>query len=189
MFSCETYKLFKNTLFEVCERLLLKPVLSLGLPFLVIYVLLANSPFTTIDTATIRSYCPLVLCEKGVPTNFANFTRKHLLLGIVFNKVANLQSLTLSKTRFRCRCFLVNSGKFLIKLFLRKPWDGCFYINTRFVYFPFQKRCHTYFPAEYFLGLICRLRIGVSPIFQTLSWKPIFNPIQHLRWSFYYENS
>ena len=72
MFSCETYKLFKNTWFEVCERLLLKPVLSLGLPFLVIYVLLANSPFTPIDTATIRSYCPVVLCEKGVPTNFAN---------------------------------------------------------------------------------------------------------------------
>ena len=37
MFSCETYEIFKNIIFEVCERLFLKPVLSLGLPFLIIY--------------------------------------------------------------------------------------------------------------------------------------------------------
>ena len=34
---------------------------------------------------------------------------------------------------------------------------------------PFQKRCYTYFPAEYFLDLICRLGTRVSSIFQTLS--------------------
>ena len=38
MFSCETYEIFKNTYFEICERLLLKPALSLGLFFLIIYV-------------------------------------------------------------------------------------------------------------------------------------------------------
>ena len=32
MFSCEIYKIFKNTKFEVFERLLLKLVLSAGLP-------------------------------------------------------------------------------------------------------------------------------------------------------------
>ena len=44
---------------------------------------------------------------------------------------------------------------------------------------PFQKRCYIYFPAEYFLGLIYRLVARVSSIFQTLSQKPIFNPVGH----------
>ena len=49
----------------------------------------------------------------------------------------------------------------------------------------FQKLCYTYFPAEYFLGLIYRLVTRVSSIFQTLSQKPIFNPVEHLRWRFF----
>ena len=53
----------------------------------------------------------------------------------------------------------------------------------------FQKRCHTCFPVEYFLGVISRLGTRVSSIFQTLSQKPIFNPVKHLRWSFFCENS
>ena len=53
---------------------------------------------------------------------------------------------------------------------------------------PFQKRCHTYFPAGYFLGLICRLGTKLSSVFQTLSQKPFFNSVEHLRWSFFCEN-
>ena len=34
--------------------------------------------FTTIDTAIIGSTCLVVFCKKGVLTNFAKFTRKHL---------------------------------------------------------------------------------------------------------------
>ena len=34
---------------------------------------------------------------------------------------------------------------------------------------PFQKRCHTHCAADYFLGLICRLRTRVNLILQTLS--------------------
>ena len=49
---------------------------------------------------------------------------------------------------------------------------------------PFQKRCHTYFLAEYFFGLICRLGTKVSSICKTLSQKPIFNLFKHLGWSF-----
>ena len=49
---------------------------------------------------------------------------------------------------------------------------------------PSEKRCHTYFQAEYFFGLICRLRTKVSPICKTLSQKPIFNLVKHLGWSF-----
>ena len=36
----------------------------------------------------------------------------------------------------------------------------------------FQKWFHTYFPAEYFLGLIYRLGTRVSSIFQTLTQAP-----------------
>ena len=44
--------------------------------------------------------------------------------------------LTLSKKRFRHRCFLVNSAKFLITLFLKNPSEGCFCKNTRSVCCP-----------------------------------------------------
>ena len=52
---------------------------------------------------------------------------------------------------------------------------------------PFQKRCHTFFLAEYFLGFICRLVTKVSSISKTLSQKPIFNLFKHLGWCFSYE--
>ena len=52
-------------------------------------------------------------------------------------------------------------------------------------FLPIQKRCHTYFLAEYFFGLICRLGTRVSSIFQALSQKSIFNPVEHLRLSFF----
>ena len=45
-------------------------------------------------------------------------------------------SLTLSKKRFRHRCFFVNSGKFLIKPFIKNPSEGCLSRNTRSAYFP-----------------------------------------------------
>ena len=82
----------------------------------------------------------------------------------------------------------MNSAKFLITLSLKKTSDGCFCINTRSAYCPtycfFQKRCHTYFPAEYFLDLIYRLVTRLSSIFQTLRQKPL-NPVHHLRWRFF----
>ena len=39
----------------------------------------------------------------------------------------------------------------------------------------FKKKRHTYFLAQYFSGLICRLGTRVSSIFQTLCQKPIFD--------------
>ena len=50
---------------------------------------------------------------------------------------------------------------------------------------PFQKRCHTYFLAEYFFGLIYRLETRVGSIFHALTQKSIFNPVEHLRRSFF----
>ena len=103
---------------------------------------------------------------------FFKFTRKHLCLILVFNEVEGLQSLTSSKKRFRHRCF-VNSAKFLIKLPLKNPLGGCFYINIRSVYCPtttffFSKTMSLIF-SESFLGLIYRFGTRVSSIFQTLS--------------------
>ena len=94
-----------------------------------------------------------------------------------------------TKKRFRYRCFLVNSAKFLITPFLKSPSGACFCINTRSVYFPITtfrlfKTDVTRFLAEYFFGLICRLGTKVDPLCKTLSQKPIFNLVKHLGWSF-----
>ena len=95
------------------------------------------------------------------------------------------------KKRFRHRCFLVNSAKFLIKSFLRNPSDGCFCINTPSVYcrtMTFSKKRHKTFVAQNFFYLICKLATRVSSIFQSLSQKSIFHPVEHLRWSFFRED-
>ena len=71
--------------------------------------------------------------------------------------------------------------------FFKEPFRGLLLHKHSFYHhdlLPFQKRCHTYPPPEYFIGLICRLGTRVSTIFQTLRQKPIFKPDDHLRWSF-----
>ena len=54
-----------------------------------------------------------VFCKKDVLRNFAEFTGKHLCLGLFFNKVASVRPTTLLKKRFWHRCFPVNFAKFL----------------------------------------------------------------------------
>ena len=150
----------------------------------------ANFPFTTIDTAIIRSSRPVVFCKNGIPTYFANFTRKHLRWRLVFKKVAVLQSLTLSKQRFRHKRFFCELCKISHNTFLKEPFGRLFLHKHSFCLlsqhnaWPFQKRCYRYFPAEYFLVFISWLVKRVSSIFQTLIQKPIFNPVEHLRWRF-----
>ena len=122
----------------------------------------------------------MVFCKKGVLTNFAKFTKKHLRERLVFKEIADLQSFTLSKKRFRHRCFHVNSAKFLITLFLRNLSDGCFFcLLYHHDLSLFEKQCHTYFLCRYFLGLIYRLGTRVSSLFQALSQTPIFHPLKH----------
>ena len=124
--------------------------------------------FANTPTAIIRTSHPVLFYEKGVLKNFAKFTRKH------------------QKKRFRLRCFHVHSANFLITSFFKEPfgrlrrYKHLFYLLFHHELSHFQKRCHTYFLVEYFLGLICRLGTKVSSIFQTLSQKPIFNPVKHL---------
>ena len=69
------------------------------------------------------------------------------------------------------------------------PHKHSFCLLSRLNLLFFQKRCHIYFPAECFLGLIYRLGTRISSIFQTLCQAPIFNPVKHLQRSFFFENS
>ena len=95
-----------------------------------------------------------------------------------------------TKKRFRYRFFLVNSAKFLITTFLKRPSNGCFCINTCSVYFPtttfhlFKIDVTHIFWLSIFFGLICRLGTKVNPICKTLSQKPIFILVKYLGWNF-----
>ena len=116
----------------------------------------------------------MVICKKGVFTNFTKFTGKHLCWSLVFNEVADLQHLILSKKRLWHRCCLANFAKLLLTPFLQNFFARMLMHDHAFCYCPkrdllhFQKRCHIHFPAEYFLGLICRLVTKVNSIFQIL---------------------
>ena len=132
-----------------------------------------------------------MFCKKEVPAYFANFARKPLRERLVFKEVAVLQSLTSSKKRFRNRWFICELCKIYHNIFLKEPFERLLLHKQSFCLLSqhdnssFQKRCYTYFPTEYLLGLIYRLVTRVSSIFQTLSQKPIFNPVEHLRWRFF----
>ena len=108
-----------------------------------------------------------------------------------FKEVAVQQSLTLSKKRFRNRWFICELCKIYHNIFFKGPFGRLhihkhsFCLLSQHGASSFQKRCYTYFPAEYFLGLIYRLVTRVGSIFQTLSEEPIFNPVEHLRWKFF----
>ena len=52
----------------------------------------------------------MVFCNKGVLSNFSNFTGKHLSF---FNKVAGLTACNFIKKRLRHSCFLTRFVKFL----------------------------------------------------------------------------
>ena len=64
---------------------------------------------------------PEVLYKKGVLTDFAKFTGKHLCHSLFFNKVTALKPVTLLKKRISHRCFLVNFAKSLRTFFYGTP--------------------------------------------------------------------
>ena len=133
----------------------------------------ANTLVATIDTAIIRSSHLVLFCKK------------------VFLQIS--QHKKMPKKRFRHRCFLMNSAKFLIHNIFFKELFGrllqhkhSFCLLSHHDLSHFQKRCHTYFLAEYFFGLIFTLGARVSSIFHAHSQKPIFNPVEHLRGSLFF---
>ena len=81
--------------------------------------------------------------------------------------------------------FLKNSAKLPIK---HQKRDS----NTD-VFLQYGQISHSLFKNtvthEYFFGWTCRLGTRVSSIFKALSQKPISYLVEHLRWSFFCENS
>ena len=116
-----------------------------------------------------RSYRPELFC-----TNFEKFTRKH-------QKDIPLQM-------FSCEFCEISHNTFFKEPFgrlLLHKHSLCLFSYHNLS--PFQKRCRTFFLAEYFLGFICGLGTKVSSLCKTLSQKPIFNLFKHLGWSFFSE--
>ena len=86
----------------------------------------ANSPFTIIDTAIIRSSRLVAFCK------FRKTLRKNMCWSLVLHEAANLQCLTLPKKRLQRRCFLVIFSE--EHPFYRTSSNGCFCLITHSVY-------------------------------------------------------
>ena len=143
--------------------------------------MLVNSPFTTIHTAIIRRSRPMVLYKKVALTSFAKFTREWS-----YRLKLNFIKKEIPAWMFSCEFCEIYHNTFFKELFGRLLLHKrSFRLLSHRELLTFQKRCDTYFPTEYFLGLICRLGKWVSSMFQILSQKPIFNPVEHLLWSFF----
>ena len=116
-----------------------------------------------------RSSCSELFCKNGVlaKQNIAKFLRKHqedIPLQMLFCKFCKTSHNTFFKNLFG-------------RLLLHKHSLCLFsYHDLSF----FQKRCRTFFLAEYFFGFICRLGTKVSSICKILSQKPTFNIVKHL---------
>ena len=123
-----------------------------------------------------RSSRPELFCKKGVLANFAKFTRKH-------QKEIPLQMFSCEFCEISYNTFFKEPFRWLL---LHKH---LFSLLSYHDLSPFQKRTYTYFPAEFFFGLICWLGTKVSPVFQIHSQKPIFNLVKHLGSSFSSENN
>ena len=156
---------------KICERLLLKPVqISPGLPFF-------DNLHFWLKLVHMLKFCIIIysiVCHFPLHYYWYCYNKKQSSSGVLqktcYYKFRKIHKKTPALKTCFCwssrstelityRNFLVNSAKFLATLFLENPLDGCFRINTRSVYYPtttvcfFQKRCHIYFLAEYFLGL------------------------------------
>ena len=130
-------KVYKVFKTEVYEWMLLKPAVSPEVSFLISYTCGSIGTFW-----------------------------KHLRWSLAFKEAADLQSLTLSKKQIptvRCRPMLsCEFCEMSHNSFFKEPF-GRLLLHKHLS--SFQKWCQTYFPAEYFLGLIWRLVTRVSSIF------------------------
>ena len=173
MFSCETYEIFKNTQSEACERL--KPALSLGMPFLISCSFGCQFSLHCYWSCFNQKQSSGGALRKRCSNKFRKFYKKTLDLRLNFDEVADLQSLTLKKKEILAQMFFCEFSEICHKTFFKEPFGRLLLHKHSFRLFskldlvPFQKRCHIYFSAEYFLGLICRLGPRMSSIFQTLS--------------------
>ena len=113
------------------------------------------------------------------------FSAEKVFLQIRQNSQENTKK-GISAQLFTCEFCEISHNIFFKERFgrlLHQKQSFCFLSHHYLL--PFQKQCHTYFLAEYFFGLICRLGARVSSTFRALSQIPIFNPVKHLQWSFF----
>ena len=125
----------------------------------------------------------MVFCKKSVLTNFAKFTRNSPLMKL---QIYFIKKETPAQT-FSCEFCEVSHNTFFKEPFERlllPKQSFCLLSQHDLLYF--QKRSHAYFRAEYFLGLINKLRARVNSIFKTLNQTPVFNPGEHLRRIFFF---
>ena len=123
----------------------------------------ASTPFATIDTAIIQKIrcCSAKKVFLKIPQNSQENTKKEIPAQVLSCKFCEISHNIFFKEPF---------GQLLHHKHL-------FSLRSHDDLLPFQNQGHTYFLAESFFGLICRLGTRVSSIFQTLSQKYIFNPV------------
>ena len=119
----------------------------------------------------IRNSRPLVLCKNGVLTNFAKY-----LLRLFFNESCRHTEFNFIKKEIPAQIF---SCEFC------EISHNTFYKETFRQLLPHK---HSFCLLSHH-DLIYRLATRVNSIFQTLSQIPIFNQVEHLRRSPFFENS
>ena len=149
MFSCRIFEIFKNTLFDVCERLLLKPVLLPGLTFLITYTTGSNWYLCFSFCIIIYSFvCWFSFqyyrhCHNQKQPFGGAFMKLFLwsCRSTEFNFIKN----EISAKMFSCEFCELSHNTFFKELFgrlLLNKHSLCLVSNQDLS--SFQKRCHTY---------------------------------------------
>ena len=146
MFSCWIYKIFENT---ACFSFTARKVSKYGVfsgPYFPVFRLNTKTYSVirrfTIWTLFTQRFCIIIysfVCQYSLHYYWYCYNQKQSS-GAVLQKRCSYKFRKIHKKtpkkRFRHRCFLVNSAKFPITSFLKNASDGCFSINTRYVYCP-----------------------------------------------------
>ena len=170
----------------------MKPVLSPGLPFNNLHLWLKLIHMLYFVYHNLQFRLPLLPSLLWILLKSESFDQccsaKKVFLQIPQNWQENTEKGILHKF------FHLSFAKFLITFFFKERvgrplhHKHSFCLLSHHDFSSFQKQCHIYFLPEYFFGLTCRLETRVSSVFQALSQKAIFNPVEHLRWSFFCGN-
>ena len=153
----------------------LKPVLSLGLPFLIIYGFVSQLSLHYYWYCYSQKQSSGGALRKRCSNKFRKFHKKTPALKTRFywsyrSTEFNFIKKEITPQMFFCEFWEISHKTFFKELsgrLLLHKHSFCLLSQHDLV--PFRKRCHTNFPAEYFLGLICRLGTRVSSVFQTFS--------------------
>ena len=89
----------------------------------------------------VRSSRPDVFCKKGILSNFAKFTGKHLCHSLFFNKVADLRPATITKETltqvFSCEFREISKNTFFHRTPLVTVSDHCLFLSVLLNHLPY----------------------------------------------------